>query len=90
LLRSDQLEVGGCGVGVIIGMGPRQRSATVEVVDERGRVVATGRLGTDRAGYAEMLHAGREHGIGQHIAHRLVHDGRSQTARRWPIRTTRV
>jgi transposase len=88
-------------VGVIIGMGPRQRSARIEVVDERGRVVAIGRLGTDRAGYAAMLHAGREYpdrvwavqgcnGIGEHIAHRLVHDGRSQTARRWPIRTTRV
>ena len=45
-----------------------------------------GRFGTDKAGYAQMLAAGREHpdrvwavegcnGIGRHIAHRLVHDG---------------
>jgi transposase len=75
-------------VGVIIGMDPHKRSATIEVVDERGRVLAIGRFGTDKVGYAEMLHAGREHpdrvwavegcnGIGKHIAHRLVHDGES-------------
>jgi hypothetical protein len=27
-------------VGVIIGMDPHKRSATIEVVDERGRVLA--------------------------------------------------
>ena len=43
-------------------------------------------LGTDKAGYADLLEAGRRypdqvwaiegcHGIGKHIAHRLVHDG---------------
>ena len=73
-------------MGVIIGMDPHKRSATIEVIDEVGRVVAVGRFGTDRAGYAELLAAGREHrdrvwavegcnGIGKHIAHRLVHDG---------------
>jgi transposase len=73
-------------MGVIIGMDPHKRSATIEVVDEVGRVVAVGRFGTDRAGYAELLAAGRRHqdrvwavegcnGIGRHIAHRLVHDG---------------
>ena len=47
---------------------------------------AVGRFGTDRAGYAEMLAAGRTYpdrvwavegcnGIGKHIAHRLIHDG---------------
>jgi hypothetical protein len=30
-------------MGVIIGMDPHERSATVEVVDERGRVLAVGR-----------------------------------------------
>jgi transposase len=71
---------------VIIGMDPHKRSATIEVVDESGRVVATGRYGTDKAGYTEMLAAGGKHrdrvwavegcnGIGKHIAHRLVHDG---------------
>lgn len=73
-------------MSVIIGMDPHKRSATIEVVDERGRVLAVGRFGTDKASYADMLAAGREYadrvwavedciGIGKHIAHRLVHDG---------------
>ncbi len=73
-------------MGVIIGMDPHKSSATIEVVDERGRVLAMGRYGTDTAGYAQMLAAGRRFaervwavegcsGIGKHIAHRLVHDG---------------
>ena len=73
-------------MGVIIGMDPHKSSATIEVVDERGVVISRGRFGTDRAGYAAMLADGRRHkervwavegcrGIGQHIAHRLVHDG---------------
>jgi hypothetical protein len=73
-------------VGVIIGMDPHKRSATIEVVDERAKVLATCRFGTDKAGYAEMVAMGRKfadriwavegcNGIGKHIAHRLVHDG---------------
>jgi transposase len=73
-------------MSVIIGMDPHKSSATVEVIDERGGVVARGRFGTDRAGYSAMLAQGRRHGertwavegcrgIGQHIAHRLVSDG---------------
>jgi transposase len=73
-------------VGVIIGMDPHKRSATIEVVDDRGRVLAVGRYGTDKSGYNAMLDAGREYpdrlwaiegcnGIGKHLAHRLVHDG---------------
>jgi transposase len=73
-------------MSVIIGMDPHKSSATIEVVDERARVLATGRYGTDTAGYAQMLAAGRRfpdrvwavegcNGIGRHIAHRLVHDG---------------
>jgi transposase len=72
---------------VIIGMDPHKRSATIEVVDDqRGNVVSSGRFGTDKVGYQQMLLAGREYpgrvwavegcnGIGKHIAHRLVHDG---------------
>jgi transposase len=67
-------------------MDPHKRSATVEVVDDRGRVLAVGRYGTDKSGYAAMLEAGRGYpdrlwaiegcnGIGKHLAHRLVHDG---------------
>jgi transposase len=73
-------------VGVIIGMDPHKRSATIEVIDEAGQRLAVGRFGTDKAGYADLLVAGRRHedrvwavegcnGIGKHIAHRLVHDG---------------
>jgi hypothetical protein len=71
---------------VIIGTDPHKRSATIEIVDERGHMLAVGRFSTDNIGYADMLAAGREHrdrvwavegcnGIGKHIAHRLVHDG---------------
>jgi transposase len=49
-------------------------------------VLAVGRYGIDKAGYAQLLAAGREYadrvwaiegcsGIGKHLAHRLVHDG---------------
>jgi transposase len=66
-------------------MGPHKRSATIEVIYERGRVLATGRFGTDKAGYRDMLAGGRRfpdrvwaiegcNGIGKHLAHRLVHD----------------
>ena len=73
-------------MGVIIGMDPHKRSATIEVVDERGGVLSKGRFGTDKVGYRDMLAEGRRfadrvwavegcNGIGKHIAHRLVHDG---------------
>ena len=49
-------------------------------------MLAAGRYGTDKAGYAEMLAGARKfadrvwavegcNGIGRHLAHRLVHDG---------------
>ena len=71
---------------VIIGMDPHKRSATIEVVDGKGAVLAAGRFGTGKAGCGLMLAAGRRfgdriwavegcNGIGRHIAHRLVHDG---------------
>ena len=73
-------------MSVIIGMDPHKSSATIEVVDEHDKIQAVGRYGTDKAGYGEMLKAGRKfddriwaiegcNGIGKHIAHRLVHDG---------------
>ena len=71
---------------VVIGMDPHKRSATIEVVDERERVLAAGRFGTDRAGYRQLLAAGRQYperlwavegcqGVGRHLAQRLVADG---------------
>ena len=73
-------------MGLIIGMDPHKRSATIEIVDERAEVLVTCRFGTDKAGYAQMLAMGRKfadriwavegcNGIGEHIAHRIVHDG---------------
>jgi hypothetical protein len=73
-------------VGVIIGMDPHKRPATIEVTGEQAVVLAAGRYGTDKAGYARMLAAARTftgrvwavegcNGIGRHLAHRLVHDG---------------
>jgi transposase len=71
---------------VVIGMDPHKRSATIEVIDERERVLAGGRFSTDTDGYRLMLAAGRRFpdrvwavegcaGIGRHIAQRLVADG---------------
>ena len=73
---------------VIIGMDPHQRSATIEVIDGREKVLAQGRYGTDSDGYRAMLAAGRRYprriwavegcnGIGRHVAQRLVADGES-------------
>jgi transposase len=71
---------------VVIGMDPHKRSATIEVINGREKVLAGGRYGTDTQGYRRMLAAGREFpdrewavegsaGIGRHIAQRLVADG---------------
>jgi transposase len=71
---------------VIIGMDPHKRSATIEIIDEREKVLAQGRFPTDTVGYQAMLKFGRGYkdriwavegcnGIGRHIAQRLVADG---------------
>ena len=39
---------------VIIGVDPHKLSATIEVVDDRERMLGSGRFATDRAGYAAM------------------------------------
>jgi transposase len=71
---------------VFIGVDPHKLSATIEVVDDRETVLATGRFTTDRAGYAAM----RRHvaawpqrtwavegsnGAGRPLAQRLLADG---------------
>ena len=72
--------------GLIIGVDPHKRSATIEVINDRERVLAQGRYGTDTSGYRAMLAAGRRYpdrqwavegctGIGRHVAQRLVADG---------------
>jgi transposase len=71
---------------IIIGVDPHKLSATIEVVDHRERVLASGRFATDKAGYAAM----RRHvsawpnrtwavegsnGAGRSLARRLLSDG---------------
>jgi hypothetical protein len=64
---------------VVIGMDPHKRSATIEVMTADEAIVGGGRFGTDRDGYAAMLHHGRDWsarvwaiegcaGTGKHIA----------------------
>lgn len=71
---------------VVIGMDPHKRSATIEAIDEREKVLTQGRFRTDADGYQQMLEAGRAFtdrvwavegcsGIGRHVAQRLVADG---------------
>ena len=71
---------------VFIGVDPHKLSATIEVVDTRETVLATGRFGTDKAGYAAMRKTvarwpEREwavegsNGAGRPLAQRLLADG---------------
>ena len=71
---------------MIIGVDPHKRSATIEVVDEPERVLATGRFGTDRRGYRRCSRCGRRwpervwavegsNGAGRPLAQRLLADG---------------
>lgn len=71
---------------VVIGVDPHKLSATIEVLDEREKVLAGDRFGTDQDGYRRMLATGRRwpervwavegcNGIGRHLAQRLVADG---------------
>jgi transposase len=73
---------------VIIGVDPHKLSATIEVLDDRGKALSSVRFGTDRDGYRQLLAAGRRwpdrvwavegsNGIGRHVAQRLVADGES-------------
>src|SRR3954470_8186484 len=71
---------------VFIGVDPHKLSATIEVVDDRETVLATGRFATDKAGYAAMRRhvAGwsdrvwaveGSNGAGRPLAQRLLSDG---------------
>jgi hypothetical protein len=46
---------------VIIGMDPHKRSATIEIINDREKILAQGRFTTDRDGYRTMLKLGRQH-----------------------------
>lgn len=72
--------------GVVIGMDPHKRSATIEIINDREQVLGQGRFTTDTDGYRQMLAMARRwpdriwavegcNGIGKHLAQRLVADG---------------
>jgi transposase len=72
--------------GVIIGVDPHKRSATIEVINSREKVLDSGRYTTVTPGYQAMLATGRRHrdrqwavegcnGTGRHLAQRLIADG---------------
>jgi transposase len=72
--------------GVVIGMDPHKRSATIEIINDREQVLGQGRFTTDTDGYRQMLAMVRRwpdriwavegcNGIGKHLAQRLVADG---------------
>ena len=71
---------------VFIGVDPHKLSATIEVVDDREAVLATGRFGTDKTGYAAMRSRVKawpertwavegSNGAGRPLAQRLLADG---------------
>src|SRR5688572_29132450 len=71
---------------VFIGVDPHKLSATIEVVDDHETVLATGRFGTDKAGYAAMRNhvasypervwaVEGSNGTGRPLAQRLLADG---------------
>jgi transposase len=71
---------------VIIGVDPHKLSATIEVVDQRERLLGSGRFTTDRAGYAAMRKYAASwperlwavegsNGAGRPLAQRLLEDG---------------
>jgi transposase len=71
---------------VIIGVDPHKLSATIEVVDQHGHLLGTGRFSTDKAGYTAMrtyVRAWPErvwaiegaNGAGRPLAQRLVEAG---------------
>ncbi|MFL6002286.1 MAG: IS110 family transposase [Nocardioides sp.] len=72
--------------GVIIGVDPHKLSATIEVVDQHGHLLGSGRFTTDRAGYAAMRGYAKTwpnrvwaiegaNGAGRPLAQRLVEAG---------------
>ena len=71
---------------VFIGVDPHKLSATIEVVDDRETLLATGRFDADKAGYAAMRKHVRawpervwavegSNGAGRPLAQRLLADG---------------
>ena len=47
---------------VVIGMDPHKSSATIEIINDREKILGGGRYATDKDGYRAMLTAGRSRG----------------------------
>jgi hypothetical protein len=71
---------------VVIGVDPAKRSHTVEGIDGREQVLATGRFDNDNTGYRAMRALGKRwpgrvwavegaSGVGRQLAQRLLSDG---------------
>ena len=71
---------------VIIGVDPHKLSATIEVVDQREKLLGSGRFTTDRAGFTAMRGYARAwpdrtwgvegaNGVGRPLAQRLLAAG---------------
>jgi len=72
---------------MIVGVDPHKRSVTIEVIDDQGKVWATGRFGTQNRDYHTMLRYVRRQwphhrwavegaqGVGRPLAQRLLADG---------------
>ena len=71
---------------VVIGMDPHKLSATIEVVDQDGRLLGAGRFGTDQPGYKAMRRYAASwpewtwavegaDGVGRPLAQRLLEAG---------------
>lgn len=72
---------------VIVGVDPHKKSVTIEAVDERGQVLATGRFPTDTGGHRAMLRYMHDqwphhrwavegaNGVGRPLAQRLLAQG---------------
>jgi hypothetical protein len=77
---------------LIIGVDPHQRSATIEIINEREQAVGAGRFATDRDGYQAMLAAGRKHlwcaKIHPRVGTRMPHPAASGSFARWDVPIT--
>ena len=71
---------------VVIGVDPAKRSHTIEVIDSREKVLATGRFDNTNVGYRAMRALAKRWpsrvwavegatGVGRHLAQRLLCDG---------------
>jgi hypothetical protein len=86
---------------VIVGVDPHKKSVAIEAVNQDGRVLATGRFGTDTAGHKVMVKYVREqwphhvwaiegaHGVGRPLRHISRGGGVPATGQMLPVAACR-